>query len=320
MSLKFDYFSSQYAIHNNSNNHADYAPFIFTDTITIIDIDYFNYLPERLQNILHHQISDITIDKISYPHSDQHDHQLFPLLYEIFIEQYREEYWYKSNIISWSTSKFMIKITKDDVSYLVEKNEPPGLAKRIDNLMKNSLPQHGEIFFKLSCGSVKHDELLVPVRSRQEIIEKIINSRRLQKDLFKVTLFPWKRVYLIITPWLNLNEHCEEESEKYEYRVFLDNGKIRAISQQNWNKVYLFFNNDEREHIYNRMVELFDQLDVKRGVCDVWYDKKSDKCWLIEINAFGPGLSAGSASFHWIRDKDILWKGDVGNCIWRVIC
>jgi hypothetical protein len=315
--LKLDYFSSQYAYLNNTSNHSNYSPFLFTDENTIIDIEYYNCLPEKLQIVLHCEITNIIInEKFIYPHEDQLEHPQYFILYEIFNGQYREEYWYDPKLDSWPNSKFLIKLNKKDVESLLQQKVPQNLLTKIDNLIKNSFINE-ELFFKFSCGSVKHDQQLIPVKSGLEIINEILSSKRLLYDLEKASRYAWIQNYVVLSKWIEIDECCLEEKGKYEYRIFVKDKQVRAISQQNWNKRYIYI--EERENIFQKITDLIDRTHVKRGVCDVWYDKKNDKCWLIEINPFGPGLSSGSASFHWIRDKNVLWKEQTTECVWRVM-
>jgi hypothetical protein len=40
---------------------------------------------------------------------------------------------------------------------------------------------------------------------------------------------------------------------------------------------------------------------------DVIYNFKTQITELVEVNSFGCELAAGSALFHWVRDKDVMY-------------
>lgn len=104
-----------------------------------------------------------------------------------------------------------------------------------------------------------------------------------------------------------------------EYRCFVYDNKLRAISQYHWNvqRPELL---SQRLVIRDRISEFIDliirglYLPYADCIVDVILDKPSDKTFkglgihLIECNCFGADLIAGSALYNWDVDYDILYK------------
>lgn len=108
-----------------------------------------------------------------------------------------------------------------------------------------------------------------------------------------------------------------------EFRVFICNNKITAVSDQNiycvndWlnslskhqinslvNNLIVFFNSnikDKLKYINTYTIDIYFKFDkIEEGLesADAWY--------FIEPNGFGAEYSAGSSLYHWIDDYDLL--------------
>ena len=97
-----------------------------------------------------------------------------------------------------------------------------------------------------------------------------------------------------------------------EFRVFVYNGRITAISQQHWyrsNKWLNTLREEEIQAVGKAIVNHFEQEIKPRlnssYVMDVVFTD-DNSLYFIEPNAFGKMYGAGSALFHWEIDEDIL--------------
>lgn len=115
-------------------------------------------------------------------------------------------------------------------------------------------------------------------------------------------------IKLYLLPWLNINQ-------KKEFRVFVFNKKITAISQQN---LYQRFENDcsydNLEKIINNYCTIictyfYDEIIHKIDIDNFTYDfaiLDNDTPYFIEPNSFGKEYAAGSSLYDWIIDDNIL--------------
>jgi hypothetical protein len=110
-------------------------------------------------------------------------------------------------------------------------------------------------------------------------------------------------ICLVMLPW-------KEIVPRYEFRIFVSEGRLLACSQQKW---YQVFNYSEKE-MYNLVrafeevveVQLKGVLPFEHAVMDVYFDEKFSRAFLIECNPYGSYGSSGASLFHWIRDQEII--------------
>ncbi len=124
---------------------------------------------------------------------------------------------------------------------------------------------------------------------------------------------------------------CYKISNSNEFRVFVNNNKITAISQQalynTWVPEIAGNTNDILKQYVQIIVENFN-LNVNNKI--TWYSSysydiaiiksgNSDEIlepYFIEPNPFGKEYSSGSSLFHWINDYEKLYGNDVNNNIY----
>lgn len=140
-----------------------------------------------------------------------------------------------------------------------------------------------------------------------EIIKSIVTSKRVHTSLEygddKIYLVPWKQNW----------------SVDKEFRVFVHNRKVTAISQYRWHD-FVGWDDDSVAHVGEKILEfcnyVISKVPFENCTIDVtWVDDKVD---LVEFNCFGTELAAGSCCFHWINDHDILY-GDGNNVVIRYV-
>ena len=118
-------------------------------------------------------------------------------------------------------------------------------------------------------------------------------------------------IYLF--PWLNLNP-------QKEFRVFVYQNEITAISDQHLYKINEYFNTLSDTQIKEMILQIleFFENNVKTkldylgnytmdlGFIENTSENNTDIPYFIEPNSFGKLYAAGSALFSWIYDTDVL--------------
>jgi hypothetical protein len=101
-----------------------------------------------------------------------------------------------------------------------------------------------------------------------------------------------------------------------EFRVFVKDTQITAISQQHIHTVYPAFDDLERTQcILERIYDSF-QTNIRPFITNTSsyvYDfalLPNDEPFFIEPSSFGKEYAAGSALFHWLLDETILYGHD----------
>ena len=109
-----------------------------------------------------------------------------------------------------------------------------------------------------------------------------------------------------------------------EFRVFVYQNKITAISQQKYRECNKWLNNKSEKEIQkliNIIANYFD-LEIKSKITTtdnyVFDIVLLDQPYFIEANSFGKEYASGSALFHWIIDEHILYSKN-NNIIFRYI-
>lgn len=92
-----------------------------------------------------------------------------------------------------------------------------------------------------------------------------------------------------------------------EFRVFICEGRVTAISQQNVYVKNKTLNRQRAECIGRDIVKFVDRLAIDIGSYVMDVAMIDDVCYFIEINPFGAEYGSGSALFHWIIDRDLLY-------------
>lgn len=166
----------------------------------------------------------------------------------------------------------------------------------------------GYWFVRFDACSFKDSDVKGCISSSEQIIAAICSSRRVINALKSGndTLF-----------FIRWNHDLDFNRE---FRCFINNGKLTAISQYSWFTPGLFGKmTDEQlincgKSIQTYLITLIDKaipiINTKDFVADLYYetDHSMNFISLIELNPFGSWLSSGSALFHWIEDKKILYS------------
>jgi hypothetical protein len=119
-------------------------------------------------------------------------------------------------------------------------------------------------------------------------------------------LYPYvKKIDVYLLPWVKIEP-------VNEYRVFVCNNQITAISQQNlYLKLYDELSILKIPENLQIIVDYFQKEIINKitWISSYCYDFAivDNKPYFIEMGSFGKEYAAGSALFHWLLDEDILY-------------
>lgn len=136
-----------------------------------------------------------------------------------------------------------------------------------------------------------------PYNSIEKVIQGLVTSSRvIITDNLKLYFIPFLQI--------DLNQ---------EFRVFVYNNKITAISQQhiytpNMFLTQLYKENKLENYIQLHIISHFNNINDKlaNDTYTMDYAVNDNKPYFIEQNSWGAQYAAGSALFGWIKDHDIL--------------
>ena len=188
--------------------------------------------------------------------------------------------------------------------------------KYLDPIFKHNI----SYFVRTENVSLKYGQHGVgPYRNLKTVIESLVTSipthSPIKKSIDKIRLY--------FLPWVEINQDLE-------FRVFIHNNRITAISQQSCSIKNNFFDGLDQEIItliINKIINYFNQViqtkitHVQNFTIDLAIFNplsEASVVYFIEINSFGREYSAGSSLFHWITDNHILY-GTGSNIEFRYI-
>ena len=139
-----------------------------------------------------------------------------------------------------------------------------------------------------------------PYHSLKMIIESLVSCIEGHKPIYHDTTY----IVVYLLPFIPMEPHKE-------FRVFVHNNRITAISQQDVHSVFKELNDNVITEYYKIVSEYFYQninylITEKQNYTYDFVILPDGKPYFIEMNSFGPQYAAGSALFHWITDYDLL--------------
>jgi hypothetical protein len=172
------------------------------------------------------------------------------------------------------------------------------LLTDLDTQIKRLQTQCGrqELFIKTSAKSTKHDIPVQPITNAREALNYLLPSPTIQGVLSRD-----EPIALLIRPW------NPDVSDDNEIRVFIQDNRIKAVSQQ-----YLYSSSPvlgmifwyQHQEIYQKINDWWQQPEVQQlgyqdAVLDMYITPECE-VELIEINCGGNGWGpAGSSLFTW---------------------
>lgn len=284
---------------NNRNLH-EYSPYIINNE-NIIDETWWNELTDYCKNIINQQIK-FRLDIVVIPHEFQFDNEskFLTTMYKCYIDSFDYNIWYDKNNENMPRDVVLIPISTDVKKTFVELYNSNGkYSNQLENFKNNieSNMKHKKYFIRLSSTSGKNEKSVKPFKTPNDIISHISSVKLFIDQEYKRE----KESYLIMIPW---NEHI---NDRYEFRIFVVNHQLTAVSQQNAKKLHNYSCEELEifEHALNN-ISFIKSMPYKTYVGDVYVNMETHTCHLIELNPFGAHSGAGSALFNWINDYDIL--------------
>ncbi|CAF1506815.1 unnamed protein product, partial [Didymodactylos carnosus] len=241
-------------------------------------------------------------------------------------------------ILHYQETRYLsrIHLTNDDITTLRQ------LEHKIDHELKQPLLAETGAFLRLCGRSPKDGEPLnhknVIEKYEKELQNLIDNDSAVETDpntklraISRVSylcvrngseamslLLSSERVYTDLNDWIEWGEPEQivlrrfenEMSLEYEFRAYINNHQLNAISQYDHYTIYpnLF---KIKEQIKEKIVDLWHQVHSLIGeqayVIDFVYLAKTDRMLVIELSPFR--VCTGSALFSWITDNDVLRNG-----------
>lgn len=160
-------------------------------------------------------------------------------------------------------------------------------------------------FIRTEFVSLKHGQHGTgPYENIKSIIESLVTSKynhaciNPEDDECKIYFIDW----------------IEDYDEEKEFRVFVKNNDITAISIQNIYKINTWINSLNDNEIIEIIADLINYFSdnireklkfLNNYTMDIYYSIKTG-WYFIEPNCFGAEYAAGSALFHWCNDYDLL--------------
>lgn len=299
---------------NNRNIH-EYTPYIIDNEGNgVIDECWYMSLTPYCRFLISQRTNNNFIVKnIDIPHEFQFDNEnkFLSIMYKCYIDSFDYNIWYShlvdNNIMDIPEGVNMFKINDelkqlfvnmyDDNKQIVEYMDNIHIQNLIMGISKSI--EHGKKYFiRMGSTSGKNEKYVREFDNAIDIVTHISSVKLFVDQEFKRIN---KETYLILMPWNNNIE------PKWEFRIFVVNNKLVAVSQQNSKDLYTYTSKELKkiEFALNNIKFINNGL-YNTYVGDVYVDIDNNVCRLIELNPFGASSGAGAALFNWIVDYDLL--------------
>lgn len=170
-----------------------------------------------------------------------------------------------------------------------------------------------KFFVRLDDCSPKDNNGLRPLRTGREILSAILGSKRCMLRIEYAHRERLPYIKLILKLWRT------DINPGNEFRVFVQEGDITAVSQYHWYEDSGWGVEPKKSNIPVVMKGIQDLFNILKPylpfrscVYDTHVkfledsDGDSVLVELVEFNPFGAHISSGSALFHWVRDFDLM--------------
>lgn len=266
-------------------------------------------------------ISDVLADnQILFNTNNIWHNNKMPSGYLDVLSQTSAKYW----IDNFKKEYHVINIDKKEIRWLKEAERAGQVTGNFPNMYKDELDEfvekykHLESVLKSRKYFVRTEHVSLkygchkcgPYDSVQKIVESLVTSRSGHSPLSNIMYNHDIKLYLI--PYVNIDSD-------QEFRVFIYNNKITAISQQNLYQPNLTLSKqstDKQLTTISSWVNLINDyfnLNIKGAITHIksyildFAIIDNNIPYPIELNTFGHQYSSGSALFEWTRDHDILY-------------
>jgi hypothetical protein len=188
--------------------------------------------------------------------------------------------------------------------------------EELDDFVKKYEAKHRDIFngtgyfVRTESVSLKYGQHgKGPYTGLRKIIESVVSCIHGHTPIHENT----QDLVLYLFDWVDIEAGNE-------YRVFVNNRRVTAISQQSLYNVFERKDEESRAQSLQLIVDYFSTVIKERIThCDSYvYDfaiLKENIPYFIEINPFGKEYASGSSLFHWLLDEDKLYGTAQDNCV-----
>jgi hypothetical protein len=303
----------------NTNNYHETSPFRFDNNKLVFDKELWTKIHDKWIGIEIIKIFGIPLleSHVLYNNIPEDSDELYWIIYSLFNEWTAGNHWYhlipESIIIEIPDKEIDILInTSDTLIYQTKEVENfINILPETISLLKKTMTGI-DYFIKTQNTSTKKDFKPISVDTSYEALKHILLSKECNRS-FKKTKKKQRKNYLLLSPW-----RCNVSSDN-EFRVFIIDGKIAGISQQDIYKISVTMLNvwsSMADEIYNAVEKLYENIKLNLSYefqydqccLDIWinHDNQEDLvAYLIEINGRGGWGSSGSALYCWKYDPPI---------------
>lgn len=299
------------------------------------------------------EIDDVfKYDKLKYNTNNHWENNKKPPDYNHVLEQAYLNKW----IDKFRQYKLIVINHPHHVAWLKEVSQLCSITRRFSTLYEDDLDdmlklyKHcdhlfngNKYFVRCENVSLKYSEFgNIPFTNLKDILKSCVTCQDTHTPI--TTELVELRIYLF--EWININPNLE-------FRVFVNNNKITAISQQNLydrnqilheiSKQYQHIDGHTGCFTRNQLLMYTECVEHKTNLITIWCDcitsffeneikqkithitnytidialLQNLEPYLIEINSFGKEYSSGSSLFHWLIDELKLYDHNNKNIYFR---
>lgn len=310
----------------NSCLHEELAPYGLTDSHFYCETHYYDLYLKNLFDQNQIQYGSEEKGKIQVPTDSMGfllniDGQSTNIdLDRIQYEQRKTFYideWYPlvNKIASSLTFKcYIINLTKKHRQLLISKQfDNPGLQNLKKKIRKIMIKNHHIKWWFVKLNSVSPKDENKSGKQHKFNSVNLILKRLVESERTFTFLVNDDNARIILRPWLDIDE-------KWEFRCFIRNRKLRAISHYKCYTYYPEFQDKSvQETIRQRITKFFQSakphIPYDDCVMDIviWDDSEmpsfqNQHIHIIEFNEFGGETPCGAGLYNWVIDFDILYK------------
>lgn len=145
--------------------------------------------------------------------------------------------------------------------------------------------------------------------SANDVFRLLEQSKRLQNSRARK-----RGSYIVLREWI------DRLDSRWEFRCFVFDGRVTAISQYDWTTKYPeVWGDDVRcAQVGAAIVHFVNESCLPRLItptgCTEWIVdvcRTHDEQWrVVEVNSFGADLNVGGCLYHWELDYDLIYRKD----------
>lgn len=230
------------------------------------------------------------IDRTNYMNFIEYfdyDHIIIPIT--------KEEMWHLKDL-----SQFAHISLKSNVDPKIDEYVP--IIERWDKIINDKKVDdyNDGYFIRLSTVSPKDSFYGTRVWNGTDILKTLASSERCH-----MSFTSQEQEYIILKKW----DTKYVDREKWEFRVFVHNSKVTAISQYHWFTPYDWsdMTTEKWSNFIDKVKQFYDKHNKFADCVMDIYVNEDNGVELVEFNSFGMELASGAALFEWDRDRNVMY-------------